>query len=166
MNLDGRVYIGLAWYWLPLLAYAGTIAYLSSLSAPEDHFEALANAFISVPVAIFSRINDKICHIAEYAILGILTYRAIRYSWGTKLGPSVGLITVIAVTVFGCTDEFHQWFTPLRQVEGWDIMADALGGLFGVSLWKWGNAIPTMKLLEEHLPLKLQLSRSLATSKF
>ena len=166
MNLDDRYYVGLIWYWLPLSAYAVTITYLSSLSAPMDHFETLAGAFISLPSALFNNFNDKICHIAEYAILGILTYRAIRYSWGTKLGTDIGLITVISITVFGCTDEFHQWFTPLRQVEGWDIFADALGGVIGVSLWKWVSTIPVCTLLDEHLPFKLQSPRSLATSKF
>ena len=148
ISLDRKLYESLLWYWLPLLAYAGVIAYLSSLPNPVAHFQHITNSFASLPVDTLTRINDKIFHITEYAILGILTYRAIQFTWGPRIGTAASAITVVSVMLFGCTDEFHQWFTPLRHVEGWDIMADAFGGLIGVSLWKWANNIPTLTFLD------------------
>ena len=166
INLDRKLFAGLLWYWLPVLAYAGTITYLSSLSEPIAHFQDIAKSFVSVPVDSFTRINDKIYHITVYALLGILTHRAIQFTWGLKLETKVDAITVVAVMLFGCTDEFHQWFTPLRYVDGWDILADAVGGLLGVMFWKCSNTVPVFTFLEEYLPLKLQARRSLTTSKF
>ncbi|GJL65773.1 MAG: hypothetical protein NPIRA05_07440 [Nitrospirales bacterium] len=159
-------FIGFVCYWLPLLLYAGAIVLISSLSTPKIHFEAIAQAYLSISGRFLSQINDKIIHLIEYAILGLLTYRAIRFSWGIQLGPFSALLTIIAVGLFGCIDEFHQWFTPLRNVEVLDLMADIAGGMIGISLWEWGRTLPAIRFLEEQLPFKLQLIKSLATSKF
>ena len=103
-------------------------------------------------------INDKIYHMTEYAILAMLAYRAFRYSMPEKAEVFIGLLTVVAVVLFGCTDEIHQWFTPLRYSDGWDLMADALGGIIGVSLWQVALSIPVIRLFEERIPLKLQVA--------
>ncbi|MGB0908773.1 MAG: VanZ family protein [Nitrospirales bacterium] len=161
---DNRNYIGVICYWLPLLAYAMTIALVSSLSSPKVHLDVLANVFLSGPIDIFGKINDKIYHIVTYTILGLLTYRAIRFSWGEKLGPFAAFIAVTAVALYGITDEFHQWFVPFRNVETWDLIADTFGGLIGVSLWEWALTIAPIRQLEEQLPIKLQLLKNTIAS--
>jgi len=151
---------GVMWYWLPLLSYAMAIFYVSSLSVPEEElaiFLDVVNALIPTEGNIFSMINDKMYHIMEYTILAMLAYRAFRYSMQEKEEVFIGLLTVLAVVLFGCTDEIHQWFTPLRYSDGWDLMADALGGAIGVSLWQGALSIPVIRLLEERIPLKLQV---------
>jgi len=157
--------IGFLCYWLPLFVYAGGIILLSSLSTPKIHLDALTQTYLSFSGDFFSKLNDKLTHAVEYSLLGLLAYRAIRYSWGKQLGPFAALITIIAVALFGCTDELHQGFTPLRSTEALDLMADIGGGFIGVMLWEWGRTLPTIRLLEEQLPVKLQLIRGLATSK-
>ena len=158
--------VGLIWYWLPLLTFAIGIALLSSLSTPKVHLDALTNTFFSGPITIPPRINDKVFHLAIYSVLGLLTYRAFRFSWGSKLGPFTAFLSVGAVAFYGCTDEFHQWFVPLRQVEVLDLIADTFGGLIGVSLWECALTIPAIRFLEEQLPRTLPLLRSMTTSKF
>ena len=136
-RMQGIDWGGLMWYWLLLLSYAMAIFYVSSLSVPEKElvfFLDAFNALIPAEGDIFSMINDKIYHITEYAILATLAYRAFRYSMPEKAEVFIGLLTVVAVVLFGCTDEIHQWFTPLRYTDGWDLMADALGGTIGVGL--------------------------------
>ena len=161
--------VGIIWYWLPALAYVWAIAFLSSLSSPEMHFQSLlhaVNPFGPVKVTIYSKVHDKLYHLVEYALLGILLYRAIQFSWGKKLGTSVALMTIFAVLLCGSVDELLQGFTPLRSMDGWDLMADVSGGFMGVSLWEWGITLPAVRLLEEQLPHKLPLLRSIMTSKF
>jgi VanZ family protein len=155
---------GLMWYWLPLLSYAMAIFYVSSLSLPEKElafFLDAVNALIPAEGDIFSMINDKIYHVTEYAILATLVYRAFRYSMLEKGEVFIGFLTVVAVVLFGCTDEIHQWFTPLRSTDGWDLMADALGGTIGVGLWQGVLSIPVIRLVEERIPIKLQVALGL-----
>ncbi|GJL55055.1 MAG: hypothetical protein NPIRA02_21870 [Nitrospirales bacterium] len=130
------------------------------------HFETFAQDYLSISVGFFTKMNDKLVHLIEYTILGLLTYRAIRFSWGTQLGPLAACLTVFVVALFGCTDEFHQWFIPLRSTEVLDLMADIVGSVVGIALWEWGRTLPAIRLLEEQLPCKLQLIKSFAASKF
>ncbi|MCA9472246.1 MAG: VanZ family protein [Nitrospirales bacterium] len=153
-------------YWLPLLLYAGTITLFSSLSTPKIHLENFSHAFFSVPIGVFTRINDKLYHLAEYTILGLLMYRAIRATWGPQLGTAAAFTTVCAVTIFGLADEFHQMFTPLRQLEALDLMADTFGGFLGVMLWEWALSFSTIRQLEEQISMKLQALRTLTITKF
>ena len=152
---------GLVWYWLPLLVYAMAIIGLSSISAPEQQFGAFLNSVTPLFPAdgeIFKMINDKFYHLIEYAILAVLMYRAFRYSWKDQSEISVGLLTCVAVVLFGCTDELSQLLTPLRFSNVWDLTADALGGIMGVSVWQGARNIPVIRLLEERIPLKLQVA--------
>ncbi len=146
-----------------MLAFAWAIAYVSSLSSPEHHFHSFIHTVNSLnPIGgnIFSRVSDQMYHLTEYTVLGLLTYRAIRFSWGEQLGPVSAFITVITITLFGLSDELHQLFVPFRRMESLDLMADTVGGLVGVLLWEWALTFSAIRLLEEHLPSKLQLIRT------
>ncbi len=152
---------GFVWYWLPLSAYATAMIYLSSLSVPQKELVVLLDAVNSIIPAegdVFSLVNDKFYHIIEYAVLAVLTFRAFRYSSNERTKISIGLMTIVAVVLFGCTDEIHQWFTPLRHTDGWDLVADTLGGIIGISFWQGALSIPFIRFLEERVPLKLQIA--------
>ncbi len=162
--------IEIFWYWLPVLVYAWVIAYISSLSSPEHHINTIihtVNAYspgegnLFAMLNFFPEYNDKFYHIGLYSILGLLSYRAIRFSWGHKLGPQAAFVTVLCVTLYGCSDELHQWFTPNRYLEGWDVLADAFGGFLGVCVWEWAMSIPFMKEIEEHASTKFSFMRTL-----
>ena len=165
-NKSHTFYVVTMGYWFPLFLYAGAITLLSSFSAPKVHLENFTNVFFSVPNGFFERIHDTIYHLVEYTILGLLTYRAIRFTWSTKFGSFSAFIAVCAVTIFGLTDEFHQWFIPLRQMEALDLIADTFGGFLGVAFWELALSLSTIRQLEEQLSLKLQLLRTLTISKF
>jgi VanZ family protein len=152
---------GLLWYWLPLLVYATAIIAVSSISAPEEKFGTFLNSVTPLFPAdgnFFEMINDKFYHVVEYALFAVLVYRAVRYSWKDQSEVSVGLLTCVAVILFGCTDELFQLLTPLRYSNVWDLTADALGGIMGVSVWQGARNIPVIRLLEERIPLKLQVA--------
>ena len=158
---------GLVWYWLPLLTYAMAIVYLSSLSVPEHKLAIFLKAIHSLIPAEgdmfsgfcgFCGFNDKLYHMVEYAVLAVLTYRALRYSLKDASDISLGMLSVIGVVAFGCSDELHQWFIPLRQTDGLDLLADSLGGVLGVGVWQSARRIPVIRLWEERIPLKLQVA--------
>ena len=50
-------------------------------------------------------------------------------------------IAVLAVSLFGLTDEWHQSFTPGRFVEVADWVADTLGAIVAVTIYvRWPRA--------------------------
>lgn len=72
---------------------------------------------------------DKILHTIEYIGLAILLFRALD---GEELGWwQSAVLTVIIVSAYGASDEWHQSFVPMRSsdVEDWltDIVAGAIG---------------------------------------
>jgi hypothetical protein len=116
-------------YWLPVCAYAGYIFYLSSLSHPEDEFSFLRS------FRFLEGIGDKLVHLVEYGILGILFHRAFRYAGGAKAAHSAVWLAILAASTYGLTDELHQAFVPLRVADPLDLIADTLGAFAGVVGW-------------------------------
>lgn len=114
-----------AWlYWWPVVCYAGLIFYLSSLSDP--------GAYLPEMIGV---VSDKILHAAEYGILGLLCYRAFRYAAGTWAARYAVMLAITASTAYGLSDELHQAFVPLREVDGWDLLMDFVGSSIGAYGW-------------------------------
>ena len=152
---------GFVWYWVPLLTYASAMFYLSSQPIQGQEIAVYIKAVKSFMYAEGTNSSigfDKVFHVIEYAILGVLTFRVLRYVRMGESEVTIVLVSIMVVVVFGLTDEFHQWFTPFRHVEGWDLMADALGGTLGVCAWQGALSIPVVRILEERIPLQLQVA--------
>lgn len=113
------------WYWGPVALYAGLIFYLSSQSHPEYY----------VPDFLLLNLGDKVLHAIEYALLGFLCYRGFCHAAGKWGGQYAMLLAVVAPTVYGATDEWHQAFVPFREPDRWDLATDLLGALVGVLVW-------------------------------
>lgn len=64
---------------------------------------------------------DKLAHFLAYALLGFLL----------GLGLDRGGQAFGVAALYGLLDEFHQSFTPGREVSLLDFLADALGGALG-----------------------------------
>ena len=108
-------------YWGPVCAYATFIFYMSSLSHPEE----------SLPGFVFN-LSDKVVHGIEYALLGMLCYRALRggsvVSWRQHAIP----IAILLASLYGASDEIHQSFVPFRDSSWLDWVADTIGAAIGV----------------------------------
>ncbi len=80
----------------------------------------------------------KAGHLTEYAILAILTARALRTSSRAFLRTRWFWLSLIVVVVYSLSDEFHQLFVPSRGASIHDSMIDTVGGLIGLLLaWLW-----------------------------
>jgi len=80
----------------------------------------------------------KCCHLAEYAALALLLWRALNQS-KNKLSPwswpRFGG-TLLIVFLYATTDEFHQVFVPTRTPRIHDVVIDTIGGAIGLlALW-------------------------------
>jgi len=99
------------------------IWFLSSLPAKEIE-----------PFALPFPYADKWQHVLAFAVGGALLAAALLIS---KTWPAlrVALVAVVAITVFGAIDEWHQTFTPTRSGgDVADLVADGLGAVIGTFL--------------------------------
>jgi VanZ family protein len=112
------------WPWLPFGFWILVIITLSSIPylGPPD---------VGIPWA------DKICHLGEYGILGILFARAGLRNASTKRTLWVGALLGL---VIGSLDENYQRHTPGRDVSALDATADTIGALLGALLWRLASA--------------------------
>jgi VanZ family protein len=74
-------------------------------------------------------------HLTEYAILALLTWRALRLTLSST--PSVSglfLRSMMIVVVYAASDEFHQTFVPQRYGSVVDVGIDATGAALGLGM--------------------------------
>ena len=107
-------------YWLPAVGYVGLIFALSSI-----HGQDIPG---NLPYL------DKIAHLLEYSLLGLLLGRAIRFTLAGKGMATAASSTVLLGAAIGAVDEFYQRGVPGRSsdVRDWimDVTAVALSVLF------------------------------------
>ncbi len=120
MNKDERKILK---FWGPVFLWMALIFILSSISLPY------------LPkVKIFG--IDKLAHILEYLILGVLLVRAFLNS---DLKLKVWALIILSITIaslYAASDEWHQEFTPGRTADVFDFLADFIGLNIGVFLYK------------------------------
>jgi VanZ family protein len=114
--------------WIAVALWAAVIFYLSSLTGKD--------------IARLSPFDfwDKAAHFTAYAAGGVVLAAALRWSfaWSWKKLIFVG---VLALSLYGVTDEIHQLSTPFRS--GGDLgdwIADTLGAIAGVKLFQFCHA--------------------------
>ncbi len=76
---------------------------------------------------------DKIAHFSVYGLLATLLVRLGR-------GPRSVVLALLATSLYGASDEWHQYFVPGRSCELGDWVADTLGGALAIALytgWPW-----------------------------
>ena len=130
-------------YWLPFLTwlcviFVGSTDLMSAEQTsrflvpflrwlkPDISTEALAQ------VHFFVR---KLGHISEYAVLGVLLWRAFRS--GTNLQMKLPILFVAAwilCGVFAASDEFHQSFVSSRTASLDDVLIDIVGAMIGLAI--------------------------------
>jgi VanZ family protein len=111
----------LAIAWAPPVLYMLLIAFLSSRPGQVD--------FEYVPW------NDKGAHFLEYAVLSVLVCRSLARTLREPSLLRVFLIASVLTAGWGYLDELHQAFVPGRHSDLRDVIADALGGLGGATLY-------------------------------
>jgi VanZ family protein len=98
--------------WIPVLLWAGLIFALSSI--PD----------LGTGLGTWDLVLRKCAHLAEYAILGGLIFRASR-------SPAAA---VLLASAYAATDEFHQAFVPGRHGSPVDWLVDTAGVVSGVMI--------------------------------
>ncbi len=117
-------------YWFPVLAYIAAIFYVSSLSHPPTP--------LTFPNA------DKLEHLCEYGLLGLLLGRAVRFSLAPYSVLASVVMTVSFVMLVGAADEYFQSFVPGRESDPMDWLTDSTAGVLSqvvlARVWGWQKA--------------------------
>ncbi|MBI1320727.1 MAG: VanZ family protein [Candidatus Hydrogenedens sp.] len=107
----------MAWlYFILTCLYCGTIAWLSGQSDPP------------VPSELFPH-WDKVMHVSAFGLMTVLVLLGLLRSKIRYSRVALFLLPVLFTVGFGLTDEFHQSFTPGRNVDVLDIVSDTTGAL-------------------------------------
>ena len=89
----------------------------------------------SPPTPGFIPSFDKLAHFCVFGLLATLLFRLVP---PTSRTARIAILVILAVSLFGLSDEIHQSFTPGRFVEFADWVADTLGATVAVlAYWKW-----------------------------
>ncbi len=118
-------------YWLPLIAACVAIFIQSSFRGPERMPEV--------------RFLDKLLHFGAYAVLAILFYRAYETLPLKNSRNLLILISIFSTTLYGISDEIHQYFVPFRHADMMDVVANTIGSICGVLFydrWKMRKKTP------------------------
>jgi|GEM_PF-1827514 len=124
-KVESKGSMSLRWLkaWLLVLLWASMIFYLSSIPG------------LGTGLGIWDLILRKCAHLAEYALLTILLWRALR---DTTSGWSCGALrrsAMILAVLYAVSDEIHQGFVVTRVGSGVDVLIDMLGAACGLILW-------------------------------
>ena len=115
--MSGRARLTL---WAPVVLLFAFETYLSSQSKLPEVGISVANL-------------DKFGHAAYFFLTGLLAVRAARFGerWSRA---RTAVILVLSTFLWGCLDEIHQSFVPMRSIELADVLADTAGVALAVIL--------------------------------
>lgn len=92
-------------------------------------FVASSQSVVEIPFGA----PDYVAHATGYAVLGALLVRALAGGNLKTMAPALILPAVMIGTLYGASDEFHQWFVPGRHMSLSDLVADCVGTTVGAT---------------------------------
>jgi VanZ family protein len=138
-------------YWLPVVVWMAVIFGLStnvgSAANTSRIIESLLRwLFPTISSGAMTQAHTfvrKTAHLGEYAVLGLLLWRALKQTGRRGVGSSrwkVAAAVVLMSAAYAATDEFHQSFVPTRGASVRDVGIDTCGTLIGLALGcAWTN---------------------------
>lgn len=87
-------------------------------SSPED-------------ISLYHGVIRKAAHVFVYAVLGLLSVRAIERR-SASAAPKIVLISLLLVLLIAALDETNQSFSSTRSGSLWDVGLDLLGGSMAI----------------------------------
>lgn len=127
-------------YWLPVLLWIIFIFVGSGDLLSAEHTSRFIGPFLrwfapditDATVGSIQLFVRKCGHLAEYAILAALLYRAFRQ--GRDRLWRAALLAFVIAAIYASLDEFHQSFVASRTGSPWDVAVDCCGALVGLGL--------------------------------
>lgn len=94
-------------------------------------FVLSAQSDLATDLGVIDTIGRKFVHAAEYAVLCLLWWRALR----TVMSPGRAVAAAFTISVlYAASDEFHQSFVPGRNGSPVDVLIDTAGAALAARL--------------------------------
>lgn len=121
--------------WLPVAVWMGVIFLFSSF--PDLSLEKILPVLgwtwgPGGRVAEIDLLLRKMGHLAEYAVLATLFFRALAGEKDWRLSRSPYSAAFFFSVFYSLTDEAHQYFVPGRTASGVDVFVDSFGVALGL----------------------------------
>lgn len=116
------------YYWLPVALYIGLIFSASSIPGRD--------------IPVLFPYMDKLEHVAEYSLFGLLLGRAFRFTVGGQRGRLWAFATVALGGLVGALDELYQRLTPGRSSDVRDWAVDLTAVSLAVLLTQYVKIHP------------------------
>lgn len=140
--------------WLPLFVWMALISIFSTDSFSNDNTGSIIEPVVRAVLGrsytdelfdLLHHLIRKAAHVTEYAILGLLWYRAINKGlrgWNIKTAVAASLFSFI----YASLDELHQAFTSNRSGRPMDVMIDSAGAVIAMAaVWFYNLKITNHK---------------------
>jgi VanZ family protein len=113
------------WIWWTLfLIWLGAVFYASSMTGQE--------VAPVVPTFFLHKVAHFIAYGSGTVILALSLRLSTKWSW-----RKIAVISVVVVSLYGATDEWHQLYTPGRDGTVRDWAIDTASGIVGVGVLLW-----------------------------
>jgi VanZ family protein len=109
-------------FWVPLVAWLLVIHNFSATPATDL-------PKVGIPF------DDKIFHMVEYFVLGVLLIRAFDKSDFKVSLAKLAILAIIIAACYGGLDELYQRTRPDRSCDFFDFLADSIGALAGIIIY-------------------------------
>jgi len=140
--------------WLPVVLWMGFIFAMSTGLGSFEHTSRFIGPLLHwlLPKAAPETLGllhfaiRKAGHFTEYAILALLTLRAVGPPPAPRQAAQalrMATVAFLVASAYAATDELHQVFVPGRTASLGDVLIDMSGASAAVSaatLWRWRRA--------------------------
>lgn len=96
------------------------------------YFSSLPGSSYPVEVTPSYYLERKGAHVFEYCVLTLLLYGLVRRHFPQEKRWAIALLALFGSTLYGISDELHQYFTPFRGAKITDVGIDIIGGLLAL----------------------------------
>lgn len=122
-----------------IVVFCNSLDYASSAHTGAMLSKILQWVGLTLSADGFDRLHffvRKMGHITEYAVMALLTLRALRILRPARVAARwswpMAFIALGVSAAYGATDEFHQLFVPSRGPSLHDVAIDACGAVIGL----------------------------------
>ena len=128
------------WAWVAVGVWALFIFFMSAntgedlshgtgiVAQVKQYLSSLQQQLIGAEVDLVS----PLAHFCEYTVFGLL----LGYALGLRMSLKQSMILAIVIaSLYGITDEFHQYFVPGRTTDVLDWIVDTCGAALGSAIY-------------------------------
>jgi len=154
--------------WLPLFIWMALIFIASTDRGSPAHTSHFIDPFLRWLLPTASEVSldrlhlliRKSAHLAEYAALGLVLFRAIGSTYRGALRDRRWKIASLALglaALYAAGDEFHQSFVPSRHASAYDVLIDICGAMIGIAMiFAFGKRTDETDVSPEGDPIRSQ----------